>query len=229
MDNLREAVGGWAQKAAKNAGLLVGLGVLTVIAGFLAIGSPMVSGAGVSILIGIALVIAGVARTVGAFSAGSFGQGALAFVGGILTFVAGVILAGRPGLGLATLTLLLGGYLIVDGISGAVLAFHVRPEKGWGWMLFSAVLGVLLGFLLLREWPLSGLWAIGTLVGVNLLFAGFSFISVGSAVRGAWPRGCRRCRMQRAPCTPVSSAGLACALGAISSGNRGRADGRRRK
>ena len=191
MDNLREAMGGWAQKAAKNAGLLVGLGVLTVIAGFLAIGSPLVSGIGVSILIGIALVIAGVARTVGAFSAGSFGQGALAFVGGILTFVAGVILTGRPGLGLATLTLLVGGYLVVDGISGAVLAFHVRPEKGWGWMLFSAVMGILLGFLLLREWPLSGVWAIGTLVGVNLLFAGFSIISVGSAARSLAKRVAR--------------------------------------
>ena len=99
-----------------------------------------------------------------------------------------MILTGRPGLGLATLTLLLGGYLIVDGISGTVLAFHVRPEKGWGWMLFSAVLGILLGFLLLREWPLSGLWAIGTLVGVNLLFSGFSMISIGSAVKGAAKR-----------------------------------------
>ena len=54
---------------------------------------------------------------------------------------------------------------------------------GAGWMLFSAVMGVILGLLLLREWPLSGLWAIGTLVGVNLLFSGFSMISVGSAAR----------------------------------------------
>jgi uncharacterized membrane protein HdeD (DUF308 family) len=51
-------------------------------------------------------------------------------------------------------------------------------------MLFSAVMGVILGFLLLREWPLSGVWAIGTLVGINLLFSGFSMISVGSAARG---------------------------------------------
>lgn len=94
------------------------------------------------------------------------------------------MLAGRPGIGLATVTLLVGGYLVVDGISSAILAFHVRPDKGWGWMLFSAIMGVLLGFLLLREWPLSGLWAIGTMVGVNLLFAGFSIISVGSAARG---------------------------------------------
>jgi uncharacterized membrane protein HdeD (DUF308 family) len=55
-------------------------------------------------------------------------------------------------------------------------------------MLFSAVLGIFLGFLLLREWPLSGVWAIGTLVGVNLLFSGFSFISIGSAARSLTKR-----------------------------------------
>ncbi|MFI5185049.1 MAG: HdeD family acid-resistance protein [Vicinamibacteria bacterium] len=184
MGELREAIGSWAQKAAKNAGWIVALGVLTVIAGFMAMGSPLASGLVVVVIIGIAMTIAGVARTIGAFSAGSFGQGALAFIGGILTFGAGLVLAARPGIGLATLTLLLGGYLLVDGISSAVLAFHVRPEKGWGFMLFSAVMGVILGFLLLREWPLSGVWAIGTLVGVNMLFSGFSMISVGSAARG---------------------------------------------
>jgi len=183
MESVREAVGGWAQQAKKNAGWLVALGVVTVIAGLLSMASPLLSGLGVTVLIGIAMVIAGVARTVGAFHAGSFGQGALAFIGGILTFVAGMLLVARPGIGLATLTLLLGGYLLVDGIAGAVLAFHVRPEKGWGWMLFSAVMAVVLGFLLLKEWPLSGLWAIGTLVGINLLFTGFSIISVGSAAR----------------------------------------------
>ena len=186
MENVgvRAAIGDWGQEVKKNAGWLVALGVLTVIAGILSIASPMVGGVGVSILIGIAMVIGGVARTVGAFRAGSFGQGALALIGGILTFVAGVILVTRPGFGLAGLTLWLGAYLLVDGISGIFLAFHVRPEKGWGSMLFSAAIGLLLGILLLREWPLSGLWAIGTLVGVNLVFAGFSIISVGSAARG---------------------------------------------
>ena len=184
MENIREAVSGWAQEVKKNAGWLVALGWLTVFAGFMSILSPMIGGIAVSVLIGIAMAIAGFARTVGVFHAGSFGQGALALIGGIFTFVAGVVLVTRPGIGLASLTLLLGIYLLVDGISGAVLAFHVRPENGWGWMLFSAVLGVLLGILLLREWPLSGLWAIGTLVGVNLLFTGFSITSVGSAARG---------------------------------------------
>jgi uncharacterized membrane protein HdeD (DUF308 family) len=78
---------------------------------------------------------------------------------------------------------MVGAYLLVDGIFGAVLAFQVKPQKGWGWMLFGAVMSVILSFLLLKEWPLSGIWAIGTLVGINMLFAGFSLISIGSAAR----------------------------------------------
>ena len=191
MENIREAVSGWAQEVKKNAGWLVALGVLTVVAGFLSIMSPMLGGIGVVFLIGIAMVIGGVARTVGVFRAGSFGQGALALIGGILTFVAGLILVARPGVGLAGLTLLLGGYLLVDGISGAVLAFHVRPEKGWGWMLFSAAMGVLLGFLLLREWPLPGCGRSGRWWG-STSCSPVSPSSPSARLRVVWPSGWRR-------------------------------------
>jgi len=100
MENVREAVTGWVQEVKKNAGRLIALGVLTVIAGIFAIASPLLSGLAVVVLIGIALAIGGIARTVASFSAGSFGQGTLAFIGGILTFGAGLILAARPGIGL---------------------------------------------------------------------------------------------------------------------------------
>ena len=188
MGEVREAISDWAEHAKQHAGWIVVLGVLTVIAGVLAMVAPLLSGLTVSVLIGFAMVIGGVARLVGAFHAGSFGRGTLAFIGGIFTFVAGIVLVFRPGVGLATLTLVLGVYLLVDGVSGTILAFHVKPEKGWGWMLFSAAMAVLLGILLLKEWPVSGLWAIGTLVGINLLFAGFSIISIGSAARGVAKR-----------------------------------------
>ena len=180
---VQEAIGDWAGAARKNAGWLVGFGVLTVIAGVFAIGAPLASGLGVTIFIGVALAIGGGARIIAAFGADSFGQGALAFIGGLLGAVAGVILATRPGLGLATLTLLIGSYLLVDGIANAVLAFRVRPGQGWGWILFSGIVTVLLGILLLAEWPLSGTWALGTLIGVNLLFSGSAMISIGSAAR----------------------------------------------
>lgn len=184
MDELRNAIGGWAETASKHAGALVGLGVVIAIAGILAIAYPMASGIGVSVVIGIALAIAGVARVVAAFRAGSFGQGALGLVGGILTLVAGLVLAARPGIGLEVLTLLFGIYLLIDGISGVVLALHVRPQQGWGWMVVSAVLGVVLGLMLLFDWPFSGIWAIGTLVGVNLLFSGISIATIGTGARG---------------------------------------------
>lgn len=188
MGNVREAISDWAEEAKKHAGWLVVLGVLTIVMGVFAMMSPLLSGLGVSIMIGIPLVIGGVARTISAFRAGSFGQGALAFIGGILTFVAGIVLVFRPGVGLATMTLMLGVYLLVDGVSGSLLAFHVRPEKGWGWMLISGAMGVLLGIMLLKEWPVSGLWAIGTLVGINLLFSGFSIVTIGLAARGVTKR-----------------------------------------
>ena len=183
MADIRDAASSWAHEAKKNAGWLVVLGVVTVTAGFLSVGSPLASGLAVTFIIGFAVTIGGVARTIGAFSAGSFGQGALGFIGGILTLGAGLILVARPGIGLETLTLLLGACLVVDGIAGAILAFNVRPETGWGWMLFSAAMALVLGIFLLSEWPLSGVWAIGTLVGINLIFAGFSLISVGAAAR----------------------------------------------
>lgn len=180
---VQQAISDWAGEARKNAGWLIGFGVLTVIAGVIAIFAPLGSGLGITIFIGVALVIGGGARIIAAFGADSFGQGALAFIGGLLGAVAGVILAARPELGLATLTLLVGSYLLFDGIASAVLAFRVRPDQGWGWILFSGIVTVLLGILLLAEWPLSGAWALGTLVGVNLLFSGFAMISIGSAAK----------------------------------------------
>ncbi len=183
MESARESLTSWVEDARKNAGMIVVLGVVTVIAGFLSLVMPWAGGVGAAVFVGVALVVGGVARLVAAFSAGSFGRGALAFIGGALTTLAGFIMVARPGTGVAALTLMLGAYLLVDGIFGAILAFQVRPEKGWGWMLFGAAMSVVLGFLLLKEWPLTGLWAVGTLVGVNLLFAGFTMISIGYAAR----------------------------------------------
>ena len=184
MSELKQAVSGWAQAPAETARWLTVLGVVTAITGFIAVGSPLGAGIGVSLMVGIAMVIGGGARILAAFSAGSFGQGTLAFLGGILALVAGVICLARPGLALETMTLMLGVYLLMDGVSAAVLAFHVRPHDGWGWMLCSAALSVVLGFMLLREWPLSGMWAVGTLVGINLVFSGASMLSIASSLRG---------------------------------------------
>ena len=175
----------WVKDAKKNAGWLIFLGVLNAIVGFLAIGSPMVAGMSVVILVGIFMLIAGISQLFGSFKAGSFGSGALGFIGGLLTSVAGLLMFTRPLFGLGVLTILLGIYFFIDGIGEIALAFRIKPEKGWGWTLISGILAILLGFFIMSQWPFSGAWAIGMLVGIHLVFRGISLVVIGAAARSS--------------------------------------------
>ena len=93
----------------------------------------------------------------------------------------------NPGAALASFTFLLALYLIISGIFETLVSFQVRPVKGWGWALFSGIISVLLGFMIWSQFPLSGVWAIGILIGVRLFFRGWPLLM--SALRhGAWLR-----------------------------------------
>jgi uncharacterized membrane protein HdeD (DUF308 family) len=181
---MAEAVAAPLAKAVKkDATVLIILGVLTGILGVLAMISPMMAGMTVSVMVGILLIIGGIARTIFAFKAQSWGKGILAFVLGVLTLLAGLVMVFRPVLGLTSLTLVLAAYFFVDGIFEIFEAFDLKPLKGWGWMLFGGIVSVLLGFLIWRQWPVSGAWAIGILVGIKLIFAGVAMIAIGMAGR----------------------------------------------
>lgn len=175
----------WVKDAKKNAGWLIFFGVLNAIVGFMAIASPMVAGMSVAILVGIFMLIAGISQLFGSFKAGSFGSGALGFIGGLLTSVAGLLMFARPLFGLGVLAILLGIYFFIDGIGEIALAFRIKPEKGWGWTLISGILAILLGFFIMRQWPFSGAWAIGMLVGIHLVFRGVSLVVIGMAARSS--------------------------------------------
>ena len=165
-------------KQASRRGMVFGIAL--VILGFLAILAPMFAGSMVSMLIGVLMIAAGIARLIWAFSAGSFGKGILTFLlGGLLILTGGVMLL-RPGIGMASLAMLLAIFFLADGIFEIIAAFKIKPEKGWGWLLFGGIVSIILAGLIFWQWPFSGLWAIGVLVGVKLLFAGFAMIALGS-------------------------------------------------
>jgi len=178
------AVSAWVKDAKKNAGWLIALGVLGMAVGVMAMVSPLVAGTSVTAVAGFFMLVAGLSQLVGAFRAGSFGSGGLGFLGGLLTSLAGLLMFLRPLFGLGVLAILLGIYFFADGISGIVLAFRVKPEKGWGWLLFGGVVSVLLGTMIWRQWPLSGAWAVGVLVGVRMLMSGFQLTAIGGAAAG---------------------------------------------
>ena len=165
------------------AGVAALVGVLLMVLGLMAIASPLVTGVSVAYLVGTLMLIAGLGQCIFAFGARSFGSGLLKFLLGGLSVACGVVMIGHPLLGLGFLTLLLATYFVVEGIFEAVLAFQVRPVRGWGWTLLSGVVSVALGLLIWNQFPLSGVWAVGILVGIKLALLGVSMLVLSIAAR----------------------------------------------
>jgi uncharacterized membrane protein HdeD (DUF308 family) len=169
----------------KNARLAVIVGILMLVCGILAIGSPLVAGMSVTVIVGVMLLVGGIAQCFLAFQAGAFGEGLLIFVMGALTAVAGIYLFNQPLAGLASITIFLAAYFVVTGISELISAFQIRPADGWGLMLFNGIVTLLLGVMIWKQFPLSGAWAVGVLFGIKLVLGGWSLIFIGRAVRVA--------------------------------------------
>ena len=118
-----------------------------------------------------------------AFRSGSLGMGLLTFAIGGLTLLCGIALVTHPIFASGILTIILAVYLVLDGVFEVSAAFQVRPSSGWVWLLVCGVISFLLGLMIWQQFPLSGAWAIGILLGVKLLFVGMTMIGVGSMAR----------------------------------------------
>jgi uncharacterized membrane protein HdeD (DUF308 family) len=175
----------WLETARKSAGWLVVFGIVEIVAGVLSIGSPFAAGLAVTVMVGVAFLIGGGARLAATFMADSFGAGALTFLGGLIAAATGFYLIIRPDIGLASLTVLVAMALFADGILRTIVALKVKPVKGWGWMLAGGILSVVFAMMIGWEFPASSLWVIGTLIGINLLSAGFTTITLASTARAA--------------------------------------------
>jgi len=173
----------WMAEARKNAGWVMALGVIEIVAGFLVVFSPLAGGLTVTMLLGAGLMVGGVVRLFAAFGAGSFGAGALAFLSGLLAAVLGFYLLANPGFGLATLTLVVAMMFFAGGLTQVLVALKMRPASGWGWMMTGGILTLLFAFMVWLQFPISGIWLIGTLVGIHLIFAGMTTVTAASAAR----------------------------------------------
>jgi uncharacterized membrane protein HdeD (DUF308 family) len=169
----------------RHAGVGVAVGILVIVAGILALLSPLVAGLAIAMTVGVLLIASGISRLFLAFRMGSFGHGLLVFALGALAIIIGGYMLSRPGMALETLTLVLAFYFAVDGVFQILWAFRLRPIKGWGWSLFSGIVSLALGVMIWRQFPVSGVWAVGTLAGIQMVFGGSSVASLCAAARGA--------------------------------------------
>lgn len=165
----------------KNAKAAKWVGILLIIVGIVSLFAPFAAGLSVAMVIGVLLAFAGIAELVLAFQAGSFGDGVVVLLLGALSAIVGFYMLAQPGIALATLTLFLAAYFFVSGIAQVISAFGARPAQGWGWLAFGGVVSVLLGIMIWRQFPLSGAWAVGVLVGVQLLMSGLTLTAIGGA------------------------------------------------
>jgi uncharacterized membrane protein HdeD (DUF308 family) len=159
------------------------LGVALIVLGVAAVLVPAVAGSAVVIVIGFILVLAGILAIARGLKAEDSVEKAMGLILGIITGLAGIAVIGHPLFGLAFLTLLLVGYFVAEGVWKIIASLRYKPATGWEWLLVSGVLSLMLGLLIWSQWPISGMWAVGVLVGVNLLGTGLALVALASALK----------------------------------------------
>ena len=168
-------------------GWIVALGVVYLVAGFVALGSVLLATVVSVFLVGIMMIIAGVAEVISAFEVRGWGKFLLWALLGILYIIAGLVTFQNPLLAAAVLTLVLGVALVASGIMRIILAFSVQREAHWIWVLLSGAITLLLGALILARWPVSSLYILGLFLGIDLIIAGASWVGLGLGLRQRSP------------------------------------------
>jgi len=167
----------------KASGWLIAIGVFFIILGILAIAEPLVAGLAITFLVGWLLIVGGAVHFVAAFAGGGAARVIVQILIGVVYLAGGLYFLTHTLLGLGTLTLLLAGIILVEAVFEIVSYFRHRGSQGSSWLLINALITLLVGGLIWFHWPSSSAWAIGTLVGVNLLMTGISRVMIGMAAR----------------------------------------------
>jgi uncharacterized membrane protein HdeD (DUF308 family) len=167
------------------AGYSIGLAVIMIILGCLAIIMPMLTGVAVSAMFGWIVLIGGFVYVGYAFSANSVGGFLWRMLISLAYVVGGSYLLLNPGLTLNVLTIALAAVFVIEGLFEILAFAALRATPAAGWILFDGIVAIVLGVLIAYNLPSTSSWAIGTLVGINLLMSGFTRLFYSSAVKGA--------------------------------------------
>jgi uncharacterized membrane protein HdeD (DUF308 family) len=161
----------------------IALSVLMIVAGAMAIGVPMVAGVAITALVAWLLIFSGLLHLGFAWRGGRAGAVLWEILLGIVYGAIGFYVLTNPVAGLASLTLALAIYLLIEGVLECVLSFQLRPLPGSRWLLIDGIVTLVLAGLIWSAWPSSAVWVVGTLVGISMLFSGVTRLMLSMAVR----------------------------------------------
>jgi len=163
----------------------MGWAILLIVVGFFALALPFEAGIAIAIVVAALVIVAGVAHLAAALAARSTGAFFWRLLVGCAYLIAGVYLLVNPKLSLVSLTLALAVLFFVEGVFHLVTYFQLRSAPGSGWLLFDGIVTLILAVMIWRSWPASAVWALGTIVGINLLMSGFTRLMYSRALRAS--------------------------------------------
>lgn len=158
-------------------------GILSILVGFYAMNRPGLATLAVTQVVGIIALASGVVL----FLAAVFGKARQHrlhdFFSAALRIIVGLLLVSNVLKGVLVLTLVLGSVFVIEGIYGLVLGVKLRGKNpAWGWVVFNGLAALVLGVMLIAQFPGSAIWAIGLLFGINCIFSGATLIAYGAAL-----------------------------------------------
>jgi uncharacterized membrane protein HdeD (DUF308 family) len=166
-------------------GWFVGLGVVFIGLGAIAVSNLFMGTIATVYYVGALIAVAGVIQIIQSFRVTTWGGFLLWLLSGVLYAAAGVMIVMNPLLASFALTLLLALLTAASGVSRLWLGFQTRSEHGWGWIAASGLVTTIAGLIFLLGWPVNSLWLLGLLLSIDLIFQGCALIGLGLRLRTA--------------------------------------------
>ena len=177
-----------ASELAKHWKIFLFQGLLIGLLGAIAILVPQVATLVIDLFIGWILIFGGIVRALTLLRSRSLPGTLWSLLASVLAIVLGFLLVFKPTEGVMTLTMVMVTFFIIQGVFSILLALQFKAHiRSWGWTLLSGVVDLVLAYLIWRGWPDTASWAIGLLVGINMLFAGMALIFTAFAARNSAP------------------------------------------
>jgi len=173
------------EKSTRTGGTYLFTGILLIVFGLVVLFSPVAAGEVVVNVAAIVLVITGIVRLAHAFKSQGKTDTVLSTLLGAVIAGLGVLVWLNPDLGSGFLTILLTIFFLAHGVWKITAAFDFRRYAAWGWLLLSGLVSLVFAWLMWRQWPVSGAWAIGILLGLDLLFTGSVTVLLALAIKRA--------------------------------------------
>ena len=160
-------------------------GILLAVLGVAALILPPLASLAIAIFLGWMFLISGIGGLIVTYWARSTPGFWWSLISAALAVLAGMLLLARPMQAVLTLTIVLGAYFLAEGVATIMYALEHRRELSgrWSWLLISGLVDIAISFMVITGLPSSAEWAIGVLVGINLLFGGATLIGMALAAR----------------------------------------------